>query len=1072
MLKRKLFIWISIVVFLGVLVSLPCVTFAATTVSVLEGKITITDTNNNTSVSNGIVTVKAKGGYLSQTTNTITIANASGANAEISFNYSASNYKSFSENLASGSKSVILESGKSITMSITGKKAISSNTATLTLSNFKIVQAATSSNVTVTYDNSLGSITIDNSTVTSGSTHEIDAKAGAKMKAVANSGASFLGWMDTNTKKMVETSASYSCYPVSDMSLQAVFTSATSKAWFVTKDSMYFDNLNTACTHAAGLSDKTVVLAADGTLLAGNYTIPAGVTLLIPYDLTNTLCTTAPKTSYLTTHVNPTIYRKMIMAEGANITVTGSVSISATVNSAIYYNGAPTGPVGLLYMNSGSSITVSGNLYAWGFIAGDGEISALSGANVYEPFQFVDFRGGGMTSSMVDNDERIFPMTSYYVQNIQVPLSIYSGAEEHVFMAVNVSIVGDKSTSLQFIGTKEDTCMFRLNSGYIIKDYDEESDRLYISMHGELDISNIEFSIKLELLGSTTINSSNYVLTVPSSMSFMLKGTSKLTINQDIALLPGTQIFIDKDATVTLGQGKELYVYDLDTWSADYKHAKGSNLMDAAPYAYPDNKEGKRYKMSDSDLKDAEILINGTADLSAGSIYTTSGGANIYSTENGVIKITGKDPTVTYQMIQEEITSYSEMKNSGKLVEIPVTSAWLKNGDGSYVETANTGDGTYHYFNSAWYIPTLSVHSTADREDGMKIDAEYRLQDYLWLNAVCYLDQEFTNVDPDKITFNGLTDADVVVVTGEDSYPVLYIVKKIPSDEIADTVTFTIEYNDLISAPIIISVADCKYSQAQIDAMSDADKLNLMPDETNDLVDALITYGEAAKKYFVIGGTPESLLDMPIMTDYTIFNKTPVAPAFNTYNNVSLVTKGANVLFEERLSMIFGFQFTGTMTEDDVVQVGVLIGSVNGGELTATLENVTKAYILFGKSNDADSDNKPTLPSYDDFEVDAKETVSWDNLNASGRMTLYMDLKSEDYTSAFEFRPFVITNDGTVLYGAQYAYSLADYINNMLTMSDVDLKKVIDPKDVTAFRNLLAATWDYALKAEARFGQE
>jgi len=82
-------------------------------------------------------------------------------------------------------------------------------------------------------------------------------------------------------------------------------------------------------------------------------------------------------------------------------------------------------------------------------------------------------------------------------------------------------------------------------------------------------------------------------------------------------------------------------------------------------------------------------------------------------------------------------------------------------------------------------------------------------------------------------------------------------------------------------------------------------------------------------------------------------------------------------------------------------------------------------------------------------------------------MVLYMDLLSVDYTSAIEFRPYAIAKDGTVIYGQQYAYGLADYINNMLY--DEKLGDYIGGKNVDAFRNLLITTWNYALKAKAKF---
>lgn len=61
-------------------------------------------------------------------------------------------------------------------------------------------------------------------------------------------------------------------------------------------------------------------------------------------------------------------------------------------------------------MAAGSAITLNSgaNLYAWGFITGDGQITATPDATVYEYFQVKDWRGGTATSGMLKNKEKYF----------------------------------------------------------------------------------------------------------------------------------------------------------------------------------------------------------------------------------------------------------------------------------------------------------------------------------------------------------------------------------------------------------------------------------------------------------------------------------------------------------------------------------------------------------------------------------------------------------------------------------------------------------------------------------------
>jgi len=163
------------------------------------------------------------------------------------------------------------------------------------------------------------------------------------------------------------------------------------------------------------------------------------------------------------------------------------MSISAQ-QSAAANNGSPVGPVGFVKMATDSKITVGngGKLYAWGYITGSGEVEALSGATVYEDFQRADWRGGNCTTQIVDNvgTYHNFPMSQYYVQNIEVPLKLHAGAIEKAYMSITVTLLGVQGAELPFIGTSDS--MFSLTSGYIVKDYIEGEGRLKIEAHGDI----------------------------------------------------------------------------------------------------------------------------------------------------------------------------------------------------------------------------------------------------------------------------------------------------------------------------------------------------------------------------------------------------------------------------------------------------------------------------------------------------------------------------------------------------------------------------------------------------------
>ncbi len=679
---------VFVAIFLPVLIFL-LLTFpvsAATTLSVLDDQISIegefTSKNGwgNTgsiSVDNDVITATAEGGQTAQATLVLKIKNNTSKAATITVDYSASNYSSFSEGAATGTKSIDLAPNETRDlMTIVGKKAWSSNTANLTLSNFTYTAAAEKSNVTFEYSG--GSIIVGGNVMANGGKTDISSTDGATLVATPNSGYTFLGWLNGSTHELLSTSANYKLVPAKDMTVIAAFTSATSSAWF-SVDNCYFNDLNAAATYATTTASKKVVLAANGTLPAGNYTIPSGVTLLIPFDDANTLYTTTPA-EYGTTYVKPTVYRKLTMANGANITVNGSISLSAKVKTgqASKLAGGPSGPCSFIYMNQGSSITLNsgGALYAWGFVYGSGTVHAKSGAKVYECFQFTDFRGGSQTTEMTNE---VFPISQYYVQNIEVPMTVDAGASVKAVTCFTVSLIGTQQPTVNFIGSSDS--LFTLTDGSVTKYYDGTTDRTVVEINGTASLSPISLKVSI-----SSINSNDYIMPLNSNITIKVKSGSNVTINQDIALLPGAQVVVDSGATCTLGSEIRLFVYDADQWG---------NFCASAnqPFIAVDYAPGRTYTRTSADLTDAYVLINGTVDASAGYLYTTAGGANIKSTGSGIVKLKAGTQTKTYQLVQG--TGYTE---------IPITPAKLKNADGTYFDkTANAKAAhTFIYKDGAW----------------------------------------------------------------------------------------------------------------------------------------------------------------------------------------------------------------------------------------------------------------------------------------------------------------------------------------------------------------------------------
>ena len=609
--------------------------------------------------------------------------------------------KSTGENLA-GLKSYTkgLGAGESFTIIVTTGKNSDENK--LTISNVSFVSATTGFKVEVEYNNAFGSVTssaestkVDADGTTTMTIPNINAADGVTLTVDS---ASFLCWVDKDNK-ILSKAERYTVNPSEDTFVKAVFTGGN--AYFLVNGEILYGDLNAAIRAATSASSKTIVLANNGTLPAGDYTIPSGVTLLIPYDDANTLHTSAPGTRGSSIG-KVSAYRTLTMAEGAHIVVEGALSLSATQLSG-GGKSSPDGPTSFINMNAGSTITVKnkGNLYAWGYITGSGAVTVKSGGTVYECFQIMDWRGGENTGGMVGNSYRVFPMSQYYVQNVEVPMTLEAGAIEKGYMSVQITLIGIQGSDVPFIGSDG---MFQITSGYVVKDYDESTGRLLIDVHGNLKVQSLSISMNLGTSGKKTINSEDYVLPINGNMTITMHRGSSVNMTQDIALHPGAKMIVEEGATCTLGSGNKIYVYDYDEWvtreGTDTTTGEGPSFCGTGDATHVNLTYPKSATTVQGRTDDAYVEINGIADLSKGYVYTTAGGANICGTGTIIMGTPGTE-TVTHQIKDLKQSDGDEKKD--KWFDIPITPAVLQNADDTVVETANNaGAVTYKSVNGVW----------------------------------------------------------------------------------------------------------------------------------------------------------------------------------------------------------------------------------------------------------------------------------------------------------------------------------------------------------------------------------
>ena len=478
--------------------------------------------------------------------------------------------------------------------------------------------------------------------------------------------------------------------------------------------STYYTDLNAANSAAYSGSNKTIVVARDGVLPSGDYTISSGVTLYVPYGTSESSQTTP---NVVTTTTALSAYRTLTFTDGANITCNGTICVggqmrSGSGGSATAY---PTGAQGVIDMSQGGSIVLNNKaiLYAWGYIKGQGmdqgnntvgvgTITAKSGSTVWEDISFGDFRGGTACAVLTQTSgHRCFPFQSYAIQNIEVPLTVQNGATEKVYTNVYAnSDTNDANTTL--IGSSDAMFLLKDAQSIVKKWYDATTDLMCYELSGTAQLSSLTVSI-----GSiVSVNSADYDLPITSGMHIILSNCT-MTLSKPMYMQPGAVVEITPSATVNLTSN--LYVADNDEWG---KFILGLYFKSFDNMTVHKNRGDGTSKDL---LDDAKLIVDGTLNVTGG-LYTSTGGADIMG--NGGGKITFSTLPSSYNLRQLEnsaagnSSSYDETKHYNGFWGIGAGDVYFKfvstnaanlhNEDGTY--TKSIASSIFHNVHGRWFV--------------------------------------------------------------------------------------------------------------------------------------------------------------------------------------------------------------------------------------------------------------------------------------------------------------------------------------------------------------------------------
>ena len=669
----------------------------------------------------------------------LTITNNSGQRAQLSFTYSLGGKGgtvSGAISASSGNYTKTLEAGSTITINMKSSTTSKDDVAYLYITNLNLRVIEMIDVTFATADG--GSYTLDGTNVVADAPKNVELGTSFSVVATPNSGYKFVAWYNKTNDSYISTSSTETIEPSGNCTIYPVFVATNTATWKV--GVKYFTDLADAIDYASsdGVSNP-IVLVSDG-VITENYTIPSGETLLIPFNDAATSYGAAPA-AVTDTFPTPYAFRTLTMASGASITVNGVLEVGgqhAAGGGSKNYSGSPCGPLGFIQMNSGSQIIVAkgGTMYAWGYVVGDGNVNVSSGGKIYENFQLADFQGGTITTELVnvENQSMIFPFSQYYVQNVEVAMTMNAGSELYVYVTVYMAYTR-MSMPVKFIGNS--SAMFVIESGNVVKDYDPVSERLNLDVNGNMNLSNLYLEFPKEyhailqspLIGmDTAIDSSNYILPINGNISININSGTTRVSGQYVSLRPGVEVNLAQGANFVVDADSVLYIYD----SAQYV-GKGfvHPAVDIRPVAWTPYR-GTASSRGTHSLTDVKIDVNGTVTVD-GYIFTTAdededgfgiqgtGGANITSSQGtGRIVYNTTPDAESYGFIFEYVYGAAD-----PYATVAALSAELRNADGSYTYTDDAVEGDTYTWNDAcqkWVKVEDGVDSDAHVGEGHNCD--------------------------------------------------------------------------------------------------------------------------------------------------------------------------------------------------------------------------------------------------------------------------------------------------------------------------------------------------------------
>lgn len=406
---------------------------------------------------------------------------------------------------------------------------------------------------------------------------------------------------------------------------------------------------DTAFTSAEAVAKLGNLYTQEG----GHYTVKENVTLLVPYssEYSTAYDDTVGETGNFTAVAGTRGYVRLIISEDVYLHVYGDLSANSVratrrgmeSSSTIYGN--QYGEIEVCE-NATVEIHSDANLYALGFVYGDGNVIVRNGGSAYEVFTLVGWKGGTVSS---DLQASMFPVNQYTINNLIADTEFEAGS--NWLVKASASAISEdlrKTIDVKFLSAANDA-FIQLTAGSFFKSVDETSGKVLMSFKGTVLFNNIAIKIVIfPIFGEIEFSTEGVQVPIPGNFSISVLEGSTVTIPENVQLkfLPGSTLTVADGANMVVNSNAALYSYGVAE-SAEFDPGI-TEWKDSKSFTYPHANMSKVYRSSVelgyTATSPAIINIAGSLTVNDGGILAASisgaEGAKLNISENAILSET------------------------------------------------------------------------------------------------------------------------------------------------------------------------------------------------------------------------------------------------------------------------------------------------------------------------------------------------------------------------------------------------------------------------------------------------